>query len=209
MQEKLAILQMLQDGTVSVEEANKLLEAVQDPDPSLSVAEEEVSSLPDQAGAPGPLPNMGRLRRLCYVPLAVFLVLAALSGWGTVATFNRTEGRVTLGFVLLVVVLVLSFVGIALALWATAVPWLHVRIHSAQSRGSRGTNLAISLPLPLSLAGWGLRAAHRFLDQDTAQHLDAAAALVTAMRQSLGKPGAEPIMVDIDDEDERVQVYIG
>jgi hypothetical protein len=137
------------------------------------------------------------------------MLLLVLTGWGTYTLYTRTEGQITFWFVVLVILLVLTFLATALSLWAITAPWLHVRIRSAPSKGSGGTRIAISLPVPLALAGWGLQVAHRFVDQDVAGHLQAAAALVGAMRQNLGKPGTEPIVVDVDDEDERVQVYIG
>lgn len=205
MNEKLDILQMLQDGTISVDEASKLLEAVAAPD-----TDRPDTAPPGQSPAPSSVPpDLGRFRRLSTIPFALSLLLLILTGWGAYALYARTEGRITFWFVVLVVLLVLAFLSTALSLWATTVPWLHVRIRSAPNVDSSGTRIAISLPVPLTLAGWGLKIVHRFVDPDAAGHLQAAAALVSAMSQDLGKPGAEPIVVDVDDEDERVQVYIG
>jgi hypothetical protein len=215
LNEKLRILQMLREGAISVDEASMLLEAVAGTDPSDGDADQDTASSTGGAKTPVDLPDVGRFRRLVYIPFIVSILVLILSGWGTYALFHRAQGRVTLGFVLLVILAVLAFLAAALALWATTVPWLHVRIRGAPDGGSQGTRIAFSLPLPLTLAGWGLRLAYRYrtrfarLDQETADRLDAAAALLAAMRQDLGRQGAEPISIDVSDKEERVQVYIG
>ena len=209
MNEKLDILQMLHDGTISVDEASKLLEAVSGAGLAEVDTDKGRAFSKESAEPPAVPPDMGRFRRLSYIPFALSLAILALTGGGAYALYLRTEGRITFGFVVLLALCVLALLITALALWATTVPWLHVRIRSAPDKGSFGTRIAISLPVPLTLAGWGLRLAHRFVDRETAGHLNAATALVQAMRQDLGKPGAEPIVVDVHDEDERVQVYIG
>jgi hypothetical protein len=210
--EKLQILQMVQEGKITVDEASDLLEALesQAPPPAagVDVAPSQDGALPaSEAPAPTIPPEMERFRRFSYLAFAILLVITLLTGWGSYALFRRAEGRITFGFVTVSALFVLAFAATVLALWATTVPWLHVRISPAKD--SAGTRLAISMPLPLGLAGWGLRFAHRFVDKETNRHLDAAGALVLAMKNDLGKPGADPIVVDVDDEDERVQVYIG
>ena len=220
MKEKLEILQMVQEGKITVDEASNLLEALegQVPSPAAGVdaapLQGDATSLSEAPASSLP-PDMERFRRFSYIPFAISLVITLLTGWGSYALFRRTEGRITFGFVLVTALFVLAFVIMVLALWATTVPWLHVRIRSAprtqgkDGKDSTGTRLAISMPLPLGLAGGILRFAHRFVDQETAGHLDAAGTLVTAMKRDLRQPGADPIVVDVDDEDERVQVYIG
>jgi hypothetical protein len=209
MDTKLDILQMLNDGIISVDEASKLLEAVSDATPTGATPDEGVTLTSESIEPPAMPADMGRFRRLSYIPFALSFAMLMLTGGGAYATFLRTEGRLTFGFVLLLALFILALLITTLALWATTVPWLHVRIRSTPKEGSSGTRFAISLPLPLTLAGWAMRLAHRFVDVDTAGRLDAAAALLHTMRHDLGKPGAEPVVVDVNDDDERVQVYIG
>jgi hypothetical protein len=200
---------MLHEGTISVDEASELLEAVVNTEASQAAAERRTAFPGVDTEAPTVAPDLGRLRHLSLIPLAVSLLLTILSGWGAYALILRTEGVITFGFVVLAILFALTLVATALSLWAATVPWLHVRIRSAPGEDSSGKRFAISLPVPLTLAGWGIRIAHRFVDRETAGHLDASAELVATMRYNLGKPGAVPIVVDIDDEDEQVQVYIG
>jgi hypothetical protein len=229
MNEKLDILQMLHDGIISADEASKLLEAVSDAvpagavsvgavsvgavsahvDPAQAALDEDVTFASENLERPAAPPDMGRFRRLGYIPFALSFALLFFAGSGAYAVFLRTEGRLTFGLVLLIALCVLALLLTALALWATTVPWLHVRIRSSPKERSSETRFAISLPLPLTVAGWAMRFARRFVDGEAADHLTAVTSLVQAMRHDLGKPGTEPIAIDINDENDRVQVYIG
>jgi hypothetical protein len=81
-------------------------------------------------------------------------------------------------------------------------PWLHVRIEERD-----GKRIAISLPLPLALADWGLWLARRYVDEQTAQYLDTSSEFITLMRKN--RQGAQPIVIDVDEDGQRVQVYLG
>jgi hypothetical protein len=205
MNEKLKILEMLDQGTITVEEANQLLEAAQDN------AGQASQDTPDTPAAVSP--DMQRFRHLSYIPFGVSMLLLLLLGWGTYALSRKADGRITAGFVALVILLAIVFFTTLLAFAMTRVPWLHVRIQSKSKAksGEQGSQrkFIISLPVPLSLAQWGLHIAHRYVGEERAADLDAAAALLKTVKHDLGKPGTDPIMVDVDDADERVQVYIG
>ena len=205
MSEKLKILEMLDQGTITVDEANQLLEAAQD---GTSQAVEESADAPTAVS-----PNMQRFRLLSYIPFGVSLLLFLLVGWGTYALSRRADGRITAGFVAMLILLVFVLLTTLLAFAMTRMPWVHVRIQSKNKGATEGKptpkRFAISLPVPLSLGQWGLRIAHRFVGEDHAVELDTAATLLQSVKHDLGKPGTDPIVVDIDDADERVQIYIG
>jgi hypothetical protein len=212
MSERLQILQMLQDGAITADEAYKLLQAIEpsqsDPQraPVLDTGkspEADLSSVEPSFAAPTPA-HLARFRRLSQVPFAIAIFALAMSGWGLYALDRQGDARITLGWVALLIVLVLSIVAAAATFWMMRSPWLHVRIW--QSSGKR---IAVSLPLPLTLAGWSIRWARRFVGEDAATHLDAAAGLLRIMRDDQSEKDAQPIVIDVDEKDERVQVYIG
>jgi hypothetical protein len=76
-----------------------------------------------------------------------------------------------------------------------------VRIHERN-----GKRIAISLPVPLTLAHWGLRIAHRYVDDRTGTYLDTSAEFLKAMQR---EESSEPIVVNVDEDGQRVQVYLG
>ena len=91
----------------------------------------------------------------------------------------------------------------ALAWGSRTTPWLHVRIH--QRPGQSPQKIAISFPLPIRLAGWGLRTFGHHIPNMEGMDLEN---VLVALNES-AKDGT-PFFVDVDDEDgERVQVFIG
>lgn len=91
----------------------------------------------------------------------------------------------------------------ALAWGSRTTPWLHVRIH--QRPGQSPQKIAISFPLPIRFAGWGLRTFGHYIPNMEGVDLEN---MLVAMKES-AKDGT-PFFVDVDDEDgERVQVFIG
>lgn len=91
----------------------------------------------------------------------------------------------------------------ALAWSSRTAPWLHVRVH--QRPGQSPQKIAISFPLPIRFAGWGLRTFGHFIPNMEGIDLEG---VLTALDES-AKDGT-PFFVDVDDEDgERVQVFIG
>ena len=213
MNETQQILQMLQEAKITVEEATQLLLAIE-PGDEAGEGEEFVGDEPAmQVAAPAPSqpadpphvpPDMARFRRLCQIPFVVALCVLAASGWGLYALCHQAEARITLGFVAMLILFVLAIGATAITFWMRLVPWLHVRV-----REQDGKRIAISLPLPLTLASWGVRLARRFVEDDTAEYLDASAELLKAMKDGPRTLRTDPIVIDIDDDGQRVQVFIG
>ena len=65
----------------------------------------------------------------------------------------------------------------AITFWMRMVPWVHVRVQDDD-----GKRIAISLPLPLTLADWGVSLARRFVKDEVVEHLDTATEFLKAMK---------------------------
>lgn len=197
------VLQMLQEGRISVDEAARLLQAL-NPDAEVDTARQaSPSSIAEDLTPPIP-PDMERFRRFGQIPFAISLSVAAVSGWGLHNLYRQADGRITAGWILVLIVCVAAVLATAIALWMMMSPWLHVRV-----RRREGKPIAISLPLPLTLGTWGIRVARHFVDEQTAEYLDTAAEFLVVIKKSQGQEGAVPLVVNVDDEDESVQVYLG
>jgi len=205
------ILEMLEKGTITADEAARLLEAV-----ATGEQETEPYSAPDHAGHPEPIsvepdqvalgtfrPDVRRWNRFRQIPFAVAITVLIISAWGLYTLYRQADARITFGWVAVLVLFLLSVLATVVTFWMLRAPWLHVRIEDRD-----GKRIAISLPLPLTLAHWGLQIARRYVDERTAEYLDTSTEFLKAMRQSHGKE-PEPIMVNIDEDGQRVQVYIG
>lgn len=205
------ILSMLEQGTITAEEAARLLEATSTaPSTDVEGAAGAQEGPSQQAAAvepsqviPGTLaPDAKRWKRLQLIPLAVSLAVLIATAWGLWAVYRAADARITFGWVVLLLLFLLALGATTLSIWITRAPWLHVRVHQ-----QGGRTIAISLPIPLTLASWGVGIARRYVDEQTTEYLDASAEFIRAMRRE-GRH-SEPMMVSVDDDDERVQVYFG
>jgi len=204
------ILGMLEQGAITADEAARLIEAVSAQQPPV----QEGSTWDDGPSASRPViepdevipaaftPDARRWKRLQLIPLAASLLLLVVTGWGLWAVYRAADARITFGWVVLLLLFLLALAATALSTWLLSAPWLHVRIHQREGR-----MIAISLPVPLALAGWGVRIARSFVDEQTSQYLDASAEFIRAMRQDRDR--SQPLMVNVDDDEQRVQVYFG
>ena len=205
------ILSMLEQGTITADEAARLLEAVST-GPSADVrgassAQEEASqhaaAVEPSHVIPGTLaPDAKRWKRLQLIPLAVSLVVLIATAWGLWAVYRAADARITVGWVALFLLFVLALAATTLSIWITGAPWLHIRVHQQEGR-----TIAISLPVPLTLASWGVGIARRYVDEQTTQYLDASAEFIRAMRHEHGR--SEPLEVSVDEDGQYVQVYFG
>ena len=215
---KRQILEMLEKGTITADEAAQLLEAIarggsRPEKRSPPGGEEEpsgrhstpspISVDPDQVTLASIQPDAKRWDRVRQIPFAVAIVLLVISGWGLYVVSGRADGQLTLGWVAVLLLFMFSVLATAITLWMLRAPWIHVRIEERD-----GKRIAISLPLPLTLARWGLQIARSYVDERTAGYLDTSTEFLKAMRQHPGKE-SEPLVVDIDEDGQRVQVYIG
>lgn len=194
-EERRRILEMVRDGVISPDDAERLLLALQ-ADEVPEGGKVEVTLAPAAREPAGER----RFRRWWEVPFALGLILlgaAALCVLNTSSTLLSVCGWGCALVAALVVILAW------LSQWAA---WVHVRIHEQD-----GTRFAISLPLPLKLIQplQGLVGAvtQRFAGRETAANVDTALGMLAALGEL---PGGQPLSFEVDDEDgDHIQVYIG
>lgn len=209
-EERRQILQMLQDGTLTADQAMELLQAMDEE----GVGEETAVTLAADPYAeplsgdiltPNEPPNLDRYRQFWKIPFLICLAFLVLFGFWLRAIYLSAEGAITFGFICVWSFFMLAFLATLLAFFSRRAAWLHVRVQEKE-----GHRIAISLPLPLGLAGWGIKVAHGFVDEKTRGQLDMASAFLSAAKEELKQPGARPMTIDVDDDDgDKVQVYIG
>jgi hypothetical protein len=198
------VLNMLQEGKISAEEAAELLEALDaaaGPAPELESPEPVIQpvSYPVRAELP---PDLARFRRYWQIPFFGALILTILIALWLRSLYRSSDGGVTLGFGCVLSLFILMTGLTLLALLSRRAPWIHVRVQEAG-----GSRVAISLPLPIRLARWGLQLARGYVGADVQEHLDTAAAFLDAAGENRG---GEPLTISVNEEGgDRVQIYIG
>ncbi|MCP4428997.1 MAG: hypothetical protein GY803_31315 [Chloroflexi bacterium] len=197
------VLQMLQDGKLTAEQAQELLQALESP--STSQSDEPTPVLTGEVIQPEEPPDMDRFRRFWQYPFFIALLVLLLVGLGLRSLYQSSEGAITLWFVCVLSVFVLLTLLTVLVFMSRRSAWLHVRVKEKDGR-----KIAISLPLPMGLAQWGINIARGFMPNEKQANLDVASEFLKTARADLKSPGSDPLMINVDDEDgDQVQVFIG
>jgi hypothetical protein len=197
------ILQMLSDGSISVEEAEELLAALGMEDNGEALSGEIVTSQEIQDAKPHtPPPDLSRFKRWWRIPLFVAAGSAILSGAGLILMYQSTEQVALLGYLCIWSIFIIALFVSVIILMARRSTWLYINV---EEKG--GHRFAFGMPMPLGLVNWSFKAARPFVPDKQAVHLETASAFVSVMKDD---PDSNPIVIDVDDEDgDRVQVYIG
>jgi hypothetical protein len=190
----LGILKQLERGEINLNEAEARLNA------PLPKIEHDFEPRLDTMDVPD------WVRQLWVYPLAVGLLLVCFGGWVIAATANANMLWWLLG---LPIVLLGSLV-IAIAASARSGHWLYVNVKDAGTH-----NIRFGVPLPLGLARAALWVARWFVPMSSFRagknrmgfdDWDDVTEILAAFERELNE--RRGITVNVDDDDERVQVYI-
>ena len=212
-EERRKILQMVQDGKISAEQAASLMRAL-DEDPEPTEADVEVidtgTFYRNDAGASGEAfdaPEFEeikrRARRFAMIPLWIGVAITVLSAWGIYSVQERSG--LNFWFFLLIIPLMIGVLLIALGAGGQTSKWLYVNVDRRNSHdGPR--NITLGFPLPLGLTAWFLRTFGRNIHGMRNTNVDE----IIQILDATGKSGA-PLIINANDKEdgEHVQVYIG
>jgi len=223
--ERLQILEMIENGTITASEGASLLKALEADymveDMSFDSEDEPEPFVTDEAGyskenepAAEPLsgdviadtfdPEIEKWKRWWMIPLWIGVGITVIGGllmvWAYQASgFSFWFGCSWLPFLLGVAVMVMA--------WSSrSARWLHLRIQ--QEPGEWPRTIAFSFPLPLRFAAWFLRTFGQFIPKvnETGVDFDQ---LIQVLENSTNSETPFYIEVDEGDNGEKVQIYIG
>ena len=206
-EERRKVLQMVQDGKISAEQAASLMHALDtDPDPTEPDVEVlEAGPIPgaEQTGAPEFEAVKARARRFAMIPLWIGVLITVFSAWG-MYTIQQNSG-VNFWFFFLLFPLLLGVLLIALGAGAQGSKWLYVNVDRRNAH-DWPRNITLGFPLPLGLTAWVLRNFGHNMRGMKNTNVDE----IIQILDATGKSGAPLIINANDNEDgEHVQVYIG
>lgn len=191
--EREKILGMVEEGTISAEEANELLEAIAETE---ETAEQEAVETADISW-----PEMPERGQSWRKPFSMAL-LGTFTGASLLLATRSSNGIIRFVHRFLFWPLTI-FAGITalIAFFSKDSPWLHVRVQSEDSADFR-----ISLPFPAQAMNKALRVARsRAPNEDVQEKIDIAAEILAQMDTSNLQ---DPLVIDISDEGDNVQVYL-
>ena len=206
-EERTKILQMVEEGKISAEEAASLMRALDD-----DSAEEQIDAYDFEAdsgfeGGETSAPEFdqvkARARRFAMIPLWVGVAIAVLSAWG-IFSIQQNAG-VNFWFFCLMFPLMLGVLLIAIGSAGQGSKWLYVNVDRPYA-DDWPKNITLGFPIPLSLTAWFMRNFGHNINGMTKTQVDGIVEVLTATGKS-----DDPFIVNVDDDDDgdRVQVYIG
>lgn len=198
-EDRMRILQMIEDGQISAAEGLQLLTAL---------PAEEPTVIPPPPPRPRPTPSptppeFSYWRNWWLIPFGIGVGIVVL-GASLMAWAYNASGGLSFWFACAAFPFTIGVIVMALAAASRASKWIHIRIKSQKGKGPR--NLALSFPLPVRPVAWFIRT---FGQQIPALQRTAVDEMLLALDESA--TGDNPVYVDVHDEDdgEHVQVYIG
>ncbi len=186
-----AILNMVESGQISTEQALMLLDALNQTEPTDSVETAQLSTRRVDVPKPGNwwvFPTAGGA-----VVMAIGAPLVALGITGQQALFLV----LCCGWLPFLLGLAILTIGV----WSRSARWLYLRIENAD-RSKR--TIAFGFPLPLTVSAWVMRIIRPFVSQIQDLPIEE---MILAVRDGDG----EPIFIEVqdDDDDEYVMIFIG
>ncbi len=214
-EERKKILQMVEEGRISAEEAASLMSALSE-DEEEEAAEAEVlesgagsgferdaSSGSRRTEAPEFDEIKARARRFALIPLWAGVLVTVLSAWAIYA-IQQSAGT-NFWFYCMILPLMLGVLLIALGAGGRSSRWLYINVDRRDAEPGDGPrNITLGFPVPFGLVAWFFdNFGHhiRGVNRKTAEG-------IVQMMHATGESD-EPLMVNVDDDDARVQVYFG
>lgn len=210
-EERKQILQMVEAGKITADEALVLITELEDSAEAESEAYEAEAGSGSgfEAGssssdsAPELERTAAQARRLWQIPLWIGVAFTVLSAFGMYSIMQ--SAGTNFWFYCLMTPLFFGVAVMVFAAWSRTAQWLFVNVDRSRS-GDGPKRIFLGFPLPLGLAGWFLRTFGNRIEGLKHTNVDE---VVQAI--SMAKTIREPLIVNVDDgeDGERVQVYIG
>ncbi|MHB8111842.1 MAG: hypothetical protein ACYDHA_00080 [Bellilinea sp.] len=206
---RLEILQKIESGEVTPEDGLRQLNAIDDAQPTTgqefaspatAPAVEVISPAhPDEGSTPdADVPDFARFRVISWALFGAFLLLTLISAnWMIQSWQTRPYGW---GFWLSWIPFAIGILGMATSLNTR---WLHVRV--SEMENGKQKNIRISLPLPLGLVSWFFKLNPSWLPQE--MRSKNIGETLSEVNRSISRN--EPFFIEVDEEDQHVEIYIG
>jgi hypothetical protein len=204
-EERRKILQMVEEGKISAEQAATLMRALDadSPEPEVEVLEAGITSGEESGDTSSFEEVKARARRFAMVPLWIGVFISVVSAWA-IYSVQQAAG-INFWFFCLLVPLLLGVLLIALGAGGQSSKWLYVNVDRRNAQ-DWPRNITLGFPLPFGLTAWFLRNFGHNIRGMRSTNVDE----IIQILDATGKSDAPLIINANDNEDgEHVQVYIG
>jgi len=218
--ERRKILQMVEEGRISADDAAKLMRALDD---DANAAEAEIEVIETGAGsgrrpategsvegferneAPEFEEIKSRARRFALIPLWVGVFITVFSAW-VIYAIQQSAGA-NFWFYFMTLPLMLGVLLIVLGAGGQFSRWIYIDIDRRRAKDGDGPrHITLGFPLPLGLVAWFFRTFGSNIQGMSKGRVDGIIQMMNATRDS-----TEPLIINVDDNDdgEHVRVFIG
>jgi hypothetical protein len=202
-EERKKILQMVEEGKISAEQAASLMRALEEDPAESEVLETGTGPDDERADASHFEEVKSRARRFAMIPLWIGVFISVLSAWAIYAV-QQAVG-VNFWFFCLLLPLLFGVLLIALGAGGQSSKWLYVNVDRRNAE-DWPRNISLGFPLPFGLTAWFLRNFGQNIHGLKNTNVDE----IIQILDATGKSDAPLIINANDSEDgEHVQVYIG
>lgn len=214
-EERKKILQMVAEGKITAEGAAGLMRALDDDgepgtnhadesaEPEVEVLQSPSGSGYERAEAPEFDRIKERARRFALVPLWVGIVITVLSAWAIYAI--QQNAGTNFWFYCMTVPLLLGVLLITLGAGGRTSRWIYIDVDRRNAKPGDGPkHITLGFPVPLGFVAWIFENfGHNFSGMSKGR-VEGIIQMMNATRDS-----NEPLMINVDDDDAHVQLYIG
>jgi hypothetical protein len=209
------ILQMVADGRITAEGAAGLMRALDEDtetgtDHAEESAEAEVEVIPSHRGSSyerAEAPEFDRIkeraRRFALIPLWIGIIVTVFSAWAIYA-IQQNVG-VNFWFYCMTLPLLVGVLLIAVGAGSRTARWIYVDVDRRNAEPGDGPkHITLGFPIPLGLVAWFFE---NFGHNFTGMSKGRVEGIIQMMNAT--KDSKEPLMINVDDDEAHVQVYIG
>lgn len=208
-EERKKILQMVEEGKISAEDAAKLMRALDEDaegetdEAEIEVIESRADSSYERAAAPEFDAIKARARRFSLIPLWTGVFVTVLSAW-IIYSIQQNAG-VNFWFYCMTLPLMLGVLLIALGAGGRTSRWIYVDVDRRDAKPGDGPkHITLGFPIPFGFVAWFFDTFGHNINGMSKGKVEGIVQMMHATKNS-----NEPLMINVDDDDAHVQVYIG
>jgi len=210
-EERKKILQMVEEGKISAQDAASLMHALdEDEDGNEESVEPEVEVIGGGSGssyerteAPEFEEVKARARRFSLIPLWVGVFVTVFSAW-IIYAIQQNAG-VNFWFYCMTLSLMFGVLLIALGAGGRSSRWIYVDVDRRDVKPGDGPkHITLGFPMPLGFVAWFFQTFGHNISGMNKGRMEGIIQMVNATKES-----GEPLMINVDDDDAHVQLYIG
>jgi len=210
-EERKKILQMVEEGKISAQDAASLMRALDEDaygetesaEAEMEIIEGGSNSSYERTEAPEFEEVKARARRFSLIPLWIGIFITVFSAW-IIYSIQQNAG-VNFWFYCMTLPLLLGVLLIALGAGGHSSRWIYVDVDRRDVKPGDGPkHITLGFPMPLGFVAWFFQTFGHNISGMNKGRVEGIIQMVNATKES-----GEPLMINVDDDDAHVQIYIG